>query len=122
MIATVSRFCGGGSGHVANGVNAQGGLMVLLKSSVTAPFFVNSAYRKRAASGDKNALGALHHLAYEIREALSRCSKRQSAQNFVLSNKSSRAISQIVWSGWGRQFWRQAGFSAGAGSSSRVAA
>jgi hypothetical protein len=24
------------------------------------------------------------------------------------------AISQIVWSGWGRQLWRQAGFSAGA--------
>src|SRR5271165_4737603 len=28
---------------------------------------------------------------------------------------SARAVSQIVWSGWGRQLWRQAGFSAGAG-------
>ena len=32
-----SRFCGGGSGQVANGVNAQGGLYALLKSTITFP-------------------------------------------------------------------------------------
>ena len=35
-------FCLGGNGHVAKGVNAQGGFTALLKSRTTSPFFGRS--------------------------------------------------------------------------------
>jgi len=44
-----SQFAGGGSGQVANGVKAQGGLKARLKSSVILPSTAGLAFRKRPA-------------------------------------------------------------------------